>query len=142
MDKREEVMKWLDFCIRNTDCSIIECDKSGCPYLGGSEIGSCFTTLMDDAFALLKAQEPRVMTLDEVRDLAGNYEIVWAEDNGSDDCCEGYCSPDLDYRTDEVILWVPGIECEYEPNNGTYGKKWRCWTSKPTLEQMKAVKWE
>lgn len=58
MTDREKVIEWLDFCIRNTDCSICECELSGCPYLGGSNVGNCFVTLMNDTLALLKAQEP------------------------------------------------------------------------------------
>ena len=58
MIERNKVIEWLDFCIRNTDGSICNCEMSGCPYLGGSDVGNCFVTLMTDALALLKAKEP------------------------------------------------------------------------------------
>lgn len=61
MNDREKVIEWLDFCIRNTDGSICECEMSGCPYLGGSDVGNCFATLMNDALVLLKAQEPMLV---------------------------------------------------------------------------------
>ena len=136
MDKREEVMNWLDFCIHNTDCSIIECDKSGCPYLGGSEIGSCFTTLMDDAFALLKAQEPRVMTLEEVKMLDSDYYYL-----------ESMRSPGKELRE---IVGAYGLTCVTWPSitwarqtmgDSGYGKTWRCWTSRPDEKRRAETPW-
>ena len=77
MTERENVIEWLDFCIRNTDGSICECEMSGCPYLGGSDFGNCFVTLMNDALALLKAQEP-VEPKKSAVELAGLRTWDWA----------------------------------------------------------------
>ena len=146
MIERNKVIEWLDFCIRNTDGSICNCEMSGCPYLGGSDVGNCFVTLMTDALALLKAQEPRVMTLEEIKALP---DYVFLEDrdishafsiktisrpalpqlvfvNTSDEECMGFRGPDGD-----TILVT-----------SRYGVKWRCWTSRPTDAQREAAKWE
>jgi len=68
MTDREKVIEWLDFCIRNTDGSICECEMSGCPYLGGNDVGNCFVTLMNDALALLKAQTRTIEQLERERE--------------------------------------------------------------------------
>ena len=93
--------------------------------------------MVSDAIALLKAQEPRVMTLEEVRDEAEYMFLEKHSETGSDlyGCairgdCDGY-----------------GIELlmgEYDCARGRwrdYGKTWRCWSSRPTDEQRKAVAW-
>ena len=59
--KREKVIKGLECCTKD------ECEC--CPYenvcFGDDEV-EIFDTLARDALALLKAQEPMVMTLEEV----------------------------------------------------------------------------
>ena len=87
-----------------------------------------------DAIELLKAQEPRVLTLEEA--LGG--EECWVEYSnggcGYADCYLSYTAKGADiYRTMQHDFNVP---------LANYGKTWRCWTSRPTDEQMKAVKWE
>ena len=83
----------------------------------------CDTETLEDAIALLKAQEPRVMSLAEYKALAEKpkeeRDPVWEE-------------------------W-PRLESTWAiPNQayGGYGTSWRCWTSRPTDEQREAVKWE
>lgn len=75
-----------------------------------------------EAIAFLKAQEPRVMTLEEYKALAEKpkeeRDPVWEE-------------------------W-PGLESTWAiPNQayGGYGTSWRCWTSRPTDEQREAEPW-
>ena len=74
------------------------------------------------AIALLQAQEPKVMTLEEYKALAEKpkeeRDPVWEE-------------------------W-PGLESTWAiPNQayGGYGTSWRCWTSRPTDEQRKKEPW-
>ena len=97
-------------------------------------------SLLDD---LLKAQEPRVMTLDEV--LAHDYKDgpLWLEtiDNVIT-CGFAYC-----YKY-YVQFSIPVMENEYLlkrdtwNRTDTYNKIWRCWTSRPTDEQREATPWE
>lgn len=89
--------------------------------------------VIDNVISLLKAQEPRVLTIEEVEALEEGT-IVWVEENYGGQMylnpmvCNGdrlfgnyYLGIDLD-------LWL----CD--------GKK-RFWTSKPTKEQSEATPW-
>lgn len=66
---------------------------------------------------LLKAQEPRVLTLEEAK----KADVCWLEQRGYEP-----------YVTDDADTWNPEI----------YGKAYRCWSAMPTEEQRKAVKWD
>lgn len=89
--------------------------------------------VLKDALALLKAQEPRVLALDEIH----RGMVVWLEDVDKAD----------------VILAIGGssgggCKCfitvddrSIAPHDGDYGVRWRAWTHKPTQEQRKGVKW-
>lgn len=107
------------------------------------ECGSC-KLVQDDgelhemytnAIAMLKAQQPRVMTLAEVK----AAEVVWIEQFG-------VCVPAVKVRTleDDKMQFLYTYERDpylfsFVPK--CYGKVARCWTSRPTDEQRKAVKW-
>ena len=67
---RDEVICGLEHHATPTHCD-------GCPY--DDDDMECESALMRDALALLEAQEPRVMTLDE---LIGSYsqETIWFEE--------------------------------------------------------------
>ena len=89
-----------------------------------------------DALALLKEQEPRVMTLEEVKAFGWDYCYLEAERlHGKE-----YRMVCGDYAL-ACITWpfVASMRIQYGDNG--YGKKWRCWSAKPTDEQRKAVKW-
>ena len=94
---------------------------------------------IEAAIALLKEQEPRVLTLDELRALYNTVHFVWVEDNGDDNCFDGYA--EVDVYKEKVELFEFGNEVQWEPDNDNYGKTWRCWSSRPTDEQMEATPW-
>ena len=96
----------------------------------------------EDAVELLKAQEPRVMTLDELRQLEHTDHIVWIEANGDPESFDGYAEVTTNFVTKDIELFVPGNEVEFIPDNKNYGKTWRCWSSKPTDKQREAVPWQ
>ena len=120
------------------------CDM--CPYKSTDQhITYCFNKrdLMADALSLLKAQKPRVMTLEEVEGALDT--VVWVD------------RPNLENTSDEYALITAYsmkhgyFDLRYtfcDPNYrersdyATYGKRWRCWTQRPTDEQRKAVEWE
>lgn len=87
-------------------------------------------TLIDDAIAFLKAQEPRVMTLEEV--------LEWAETPAE--------------KRDPIFFeqkegkgpngWICNSVCPKDYYLCCLDKDARCWTSRPTDEQREAVKWE
>lgn len=135
MTEREKVIKGLELC--TFDGTIENCIKEGCPYLGGNGVGYCIDNLMRDALALLKAQEPRVMT---IGDLYG-YDMGYYE------------------RKDEEVVWpvliarggpdsdgTVGLVCkdafEIMADCGLINQTWRIWTAYPTIDQREAAKWE
>lgn len=91
---------------------------------------------LENALKLLKAQEPRVLTVDEVRNNYMDYVYIetntgWLEctimDSGKSN--RYFCV--LVYGRDECFMgsWKE------------YGKTWRCWSARPTDERRKEVKW-
>lgn len=126
MNKLEKVIKGLE-CISNgakqpcRDCEYSKCEEW------------CIAECAKDALALLKAQQPRVMTLEEA--LGGNE--CWIE--GRSVAC-GYGDAVLTCDGERVDFYRP--HSVYILDFYEYGLSWRCWTSKPTDGQRKAVKWE
>lgn len=86
----------------------------------------------------LKTQEPRVMTLDEVKASKGGDLYLELSDSPND----------VPYITASTLDGVGkyGVSfyhtvCDFS----TYGRRaygWRCWTSRPTDEQREATSWE
>lgn len=87
------------------------------------------------AIELLKAQEPRLLTLEEVKQyndpvyIECKYRSDWALR-----CC------DIKNTIYFAVGWRNGSSEHF--NTDKYGITWRCWTSRPTEEQRKTVKWE
>lgn len=138
MDKREKIEIGLEHCIvkldslRNrahgfncTDCPYYEaCEKS--KHLDG-------LPLLRDVLELLEAQEPRMLTFDEAVEA---HECWFESINGA----YGYC---------DIYPFNKNIVEIYRLRNHTegididgYGKRWRCWTFRPTDEQREAVSWD
>ena len=83
-----------------------------------------------------RKQKPRVMSLEEVR----AAEVVWLEQCGTCVCAikiqnfdNGTMSFAYEYNYHTLFI---NIDPEY------YGKILRCWTARPTDEQMEAEPWE
>lgn len=95
-----------------------------------------------DALALLKEQEPRVMTLDEVLDAE---DFLWAEiwTPGNRRWCLIYARINKSIYDDILMLhedsgfgWTR-LASNYNMNSG-----WRCWSDRPSEEQRKNTPWE
>ena len=86
--------------------------------------------------ALLKEQETRVMTLDEVKSFDWDYCYLEEERLPGKE----YRSVCGDYAL-TCITWPCIASMRIQHGDNSYGKRWRCWTTKPTGEQRKAVKW-
>lgn len=132
MIDRDKVFKGLT-CCRNGFCF-------ACPYNDGVENNvECKQKWADDALELLKEQEPRVLTLGDLRDIGS----VWALNTPP------YLCMDINPRYRRIVgSWVAwrniyelisGLHPTYNADN--YGKIWRCWSARPTDEQRKAVAW-
>ena len=91
-----------------------------------------------DILAQLKEQEPRVMTRLEIEQ--SEECVVWFED----DQFNCYALVDgINQRNSWVWLNTVGdMGLQQRRDCENYGKRWRCWTKRPTEDQRKAVKWE
>jgi hypothetical protein len=97
---------------------------------------------------LLKVQAPRVMTLEELKNNVDNP--CWFESHGTYMGRKGFWIIPYMFSVTGMMSYVfPLMQTDERGNThyselGTYvyGKVWRCWTSRPTDEQMKEVKWD
>lgn len=129
MADREKLIRGLELCTYDPDPGQERKEIRSCPecpyYLAG-----CSPQLLRDALALLREQEARVMTVEEV---IHSKDWVWYQWKNT------HCG------------WAIAVNCdgkwiEWEDSTTDqlckYGEKWRCWTSRPTPEQMRDTKWE
>ena len=110
MPDREKVMLALEHHKRTAVCN-------GCPYAGDDDTTEGYCPVYDDVIALLREQEPRVMTLDELTE-------IYVEFKGN------ACPVRLtNFDLQKIIMYADDGIC-------------RLWTAKPTDEQREAVKWD
>lgn len=138
MDKRETVITALENCL-SVDIGL--CTPQKCHYWKHCGGQSAPDELLRDALELLKAQEPRVMTLEEVGE---TFDDMWLEYN---DRVYPATWGGTDYNRNAVSYYVHGYVRVGRGITLTlpiedYGKTWRCWTARPTDEQREAVKWD
>lgn len=128
-EQRENVVRGLE-CIHDWAQFTV---KHGWIVGGASEK---MVKYAEDALALLKALEPRVMTLEEVQE----GEVYWFDCPGNfilrPVICNMYDRGDSSYLN---FVWQHG---NFSWKICEYGRTWRCWTSRPTEEQREAVKWK
>ena len=134
MSDSDKVIKGLECCLEVTKCDV-------CPYSNGHGLWCGNNNeLLEDALELLKAQEPRVMTLEEVKQHNNQDGCVWFEQPTynadaafviQDEECTEIISP--------YILGEP-INHGYW-SNSDYNVTWRCWTSSPKKDQMEVIPW-
>ena len=102
--------------------------------------------LLMDAFALLKERETKVITQEELKQFVGRP--CWFESHGTYMGKEGFWIIPAIFRkfSADMIMSYTSVLNEAggygELGLSAYNKAWRCWTSQPTDEQRKAVKWE
>ena len=132
MTEREKVIKGLKCCLSGQPEGL-GCDRVPCPY---NEFEDCEGMLHRDALALLKAQQPRVMALEEVR-LLNKDAVVWYEHEG---VFRQPCPRVVEFVFDEHITFTDGGVWSFSADG--YGERWRLWTSRPTDEQREATPWE
>lgn len=145
MIDRKQLITALDNCVNEYlgETSTDVC--SNCPYYDGNSSGSCFSLypIMKGALDVLKDQEPRVLTLDELRGTRG--EPVWMDEADSDNepkidsyVCE-YSLTDVD--TKDCVHHVIFEHSRQTLEDG-YNHYWRCWSAKPSEEQWLNTKWD
>ena len=136
-NKQENVIKGLECCL---NASLGEPICPTCTYRfdkNGVETGDCEINLLKDAIALLKAQEPRVMTLEEVKDF--NWDYCYLEEERLPG--KEYRAVCGDYAL-TCITWPSVTSMRIQHGDESYGKEWRCWTSRPDKATREATPWE
>nr|DAQ30257.1 MAG TPA: HTH-type transcriptional regulator [Caudoviricetes sp.] len=92
--------------------------------------------------ALHRAEpEMRPLTLDEIYAKIDDedWNVLWIEGPDSqkaEPMCPYY------KEGNKIVFCAPPFVRVWEETISRYGKSWRCWPRKPTLEQMAAEKWE
>lgn len=133
MDDREKVIKRLEKCTNEAEFCGGEKENS-CPYFYDC---NCRTQMEKDALELLKAQEPRVMTLEEVENLPYGHVLIETDKNDP-------------IRWLDALLFIKNINFSFDFITlegkarllGTeYNREWRCWTARPTEEQRNSTPW-
>jgi len=126
MVDRENVIKGLEKlrCVSEYDHRTVDCYATA--------------DLCNDTLELLKAQEPRVMTLEEVKKLRRGDDVYVER--------RLYVFPNILYAVTvaesepetEVIFWTDRLLLkDYNVNQ----QAWRCWTSRPKDAQREATPW-
>ena len=89
--------------------------------------------LAEDALALLKAQEPRVLVLDEIhRGMA-----VWLEDVDKVDVILAIGGS----SAGKAKCFITANDMAIAPKDAEYGIRWRAWTSRPDQAAREAIPW-
>lgn len=130
---RQRMVELLEIekeCVRRNGCG--ECNRA-CYICDLLQDDTELHEMYEEVIALVKAQEPRVLALEEIhRGMA-----VWLEDVDKTD----------------VILAIGGssgggCKCfitvddrSIAPCDSDYGVRWRAWTREPTAEQRRETHW-
>ena len=128
MIDQEKVIKELERCVlpHGRGCT------PECEYHGRIE---CCRQVMRKALALLKEQEPHVMTLKKAIDA----EVCWIEQRGQ-------WAPPIQPCTVHNLGRILRCQClgdkVFDVRRADHNIRFRFWTSDPTDDQRKAVKWD
>lgn len=150
MADRDKVIKGLEACVYGNCIS--------CPYSDICSASAEFNQLANDALALLKEQEPHVLSRDEMIEAGKNHEAVYVEE-GAGRCfwglaVEGIEPPEKGYNYPGGVLFnvidADGgmwdgdfyLMCSVYPEVKPHPMGWRAWSAKPTQKQMREVRWE
>ena len=137
MADREKVMRGAECCTKDV-YDPFSCEE--CPYLGHKPTKKgCISVMLEDVIALLKEQEPRVMTKSEATSYPEKKNAF--DERDKPPLYVEYKIPQPHFvkwvSVDNVYLWMNDFEL-----NMDYGKEFRFWTSKPSEEQRKAAAWD
>ena len=99
-----------------------------------------YNDALDMAIEALKAQEPRVMTLEEAKHLTYGSPYIIETNLPKEE-------PRLMYGLFSHLGIQGNFSFAFTDGRGylfdvDYGKRWRCWTARPTEAQREAEAWE
>ena len=130
MYDREKVIRGLECCLTATKCG-------ACPYNPGNDLWcGKINQLLEDALALLKAQEPKVISWQE----AESMRLCWIETKFPHTISPADLMHFFDESPTITVIKIHQNAIDWPLDE--YGIKWRCWNNEPTNEQMEAVPWE
>lgn len=145
-DKIEKARKGLRTCVESEG---IGCPLS-CPYYEPcmadprhiyspmmNDVLTEYERMMEQIKALEAARIPRLLTLEEVHEMAWDYCFL-EEEVIKDNVLQKYCGK----HHVKCITWPSIASCVLTFGDDAYGKRWRCWSAKPTDEQREAVAWD
>lgn len=135
MSDREKVIKGLE--------KIAEFFKArGDMAVGDGKMLLSWMRAVEDAIALLKAQEPRVLTLEEAREALKTDTVIWLEVRCDNEVYACLRMRGKDYFVVENDELLNVDDFEQDTYGKDYGSNVRCWSSRPTDEQREATPWE
>lgn len=138
-DLREKVILGIGYSLVND--SVVECTNAKCEFINCREL--CLEWLLRNALSLLKAQEPRVMTLEEVKAMDRlTYCVIEPHSKVIKNTFNAEYGGIVTLGTENFLdFGLYGDTNRYRRTESGYGKTWRCWTSRPTDEQREATPW-
>ena len=93
------------------------------------------SAVVQDTIDVIKAHEPRVMTLDEVQ--KSQYVFLDTRHWVDGDYC-GYAKHKDSEFSDCLTEFLDGYGYILSCDNSNYGEDWCCWTSRPTVSQLES----
>ena len=135
----EKVIKGLEHCAVRHKCNN-ECPYSNIIQDQNEGMDSCVTQLSKDALELLKDQQPKVLSKEDV----AKHDVVWMETNKDEifpvlvNGATGNPKSKIHYYVhlygvDGYIVGFPMF---------LYNRTWRCWTARPTNNVRMNTPWE
>lgn len=145
MTDREKAIKGLKCCAFGRDiCDT--CPYNNCIDCDMNKAAKVPMVVLRDVLTLLKAQEPRVITWRDVIGAAIECKPLFIEVKDSEDKEPGddrwaMVTQYKDSVTNGMICAMSSYVTSEILFADDYGKSWRCWTSEPSEELRKKVKW-
>lgn len=130
---RQRMVELLEIemeCVRRNACG--ECNRA-CHICDLLQDDTELHEMYEEVIALAKAQEPRVLALDEIhRGMA-----VWLEDVDKADVMLAIGGSSGGGRK----CFITVDDRSIAPHDSDYGVRWRAWTREPTAEQRRETHW-
>ncbi|MBQ6123715.1 MAG: hypothetical protein IJI59_18525 [Clostridia bacterium] len=97
-------------------------------------------TLINDATELLRVEDPKVLSYEELEDTMGDRAVWYEAFLTESPCLAIICSKSSVENAYTIFDFNFGQK--HRLTEKTYGKAWRCWDRKPSATQREAVAWK
>ena len=150
MTDREQVVYDIERCICHVPDACRDCSKFN------TVGGNCTEDLLSDALALIREQEPRMLTVKEVKRICADnigawssedLTILWIEEIGKNygimPVVAKWDEDDWDGEPNDIVYaYYFGSDLDEKVNLNEYNRTWRLWTDKPTKTQRMGAAWD